>query len=173
MMKMTKKEKPILLVDAMPEAFALRRIAWQLFATLTFRSRPRRSSQSKIMVFSWLRGVAGCCRIHFKRNLLWLARCELGRLTGNGHYHLCLAGLPVEFVKPEDLRAYKSLWWQGGGGFAKIESYNPARDGVGYILKLSDSPFDAMRDGKFKHDGDDCVPTLSDSLIEMMRRRSI
>jgi hypothetical protein len=172
MMKMMRKEKLILLSDTMPEAFALRRITWQLFATLTFRSPPRRSSQSKIMVFSWLRGVAGCCRIHFKRNLLWLARYELGGMTGNGHYHLCLAGLPVEFVKPEYLRAYKSLWWQGTGGFSKIEPYNPTRDGLGYVLKPTILPFDSVRDGESK-DEDDSLPTLSESLIKMMSRSSI
>jgi hypothetical protein len=172
MMKITRKEKPVLLANAMPEAFALRRIAWQLFATLTFRSPPRRSGQSKIMVFTWLRGVAGCCRIHFKRNLLWLARYELGRMTGNEHYHLCLAGLPVEFVKPEYLRAYKSLWRQGGGGFAKIESYDPMRDGLGYALKPTALPFDSVRDGESK-DEDDTLPTLSESLIKMMSRSSI
>jgi hypothetical protein len=171
-MKMTRKEEPILIADAMPEAFALRRIAWQLFATLTFRSLCRRRAQSRIMVFSWLRGVAGCCRIHFKRNLLWLARYELGRMTRNGHYHLCLAGLPVEFLKPEHLRAYKSLWRQGGGGFAKIESYNPTRDGLGYILKPTALPFDSVRDGESKNE-DDFLPTLSESLIKMMSRSSI
>jgi hypothetical protein len=171
MMKMMRKEKPIVLADAMPEAFALRRIAWQLFATLTFRSPLQQSGQHKIMIFSWLRSVAGRCRIHFKRNLLWLARYELGRMTRNGHYHLCLAGLPIEFVKPEYLRAYKSLWWGGGGGFAKIESYDPMRDGLGYVLKPTALPFDSVRNGESK-DEDDFLPTLSESLIKMMSRSS-
>jgi hypothetical protein len=54
MMKMMKKEKPILRADAMPEAFALRRIAWQLFATLTFRLLPAGVAK----VRSW--SLVGC-----------------------------------------------------------------------------------------------------------------
>src|SRR3989442_1696445 len=105
-------------LNAMPEAFALRGFLWQLFVTLTFRFPSPQDARRKTMLFTWLRGIARSCHVHFKYRLLWLARYELGRMTGNGHYHLCIAGLPPEFAKPEYCRAYESLWWRGGGGFA-------------------------------------------------------
>jgi hypothetical protein len=156
--------------DAMPEAFRLRSFLWQLFATLTFRDPPPPRSRCKAMLFAWLRNVAHSSHVHFKYHLLWLARYELGRKTDNVHYHLCIAGLPVEFVKTQGCRAYESLWWTRGGGFAQIEPYDPARDGVGYLLKLSDPAFYAVHGGDLKDNGDEWLPTLSDSLIKMMRR---
>src|SRR4051794_35782270 len=96
----------------MPEAFRLRNFRWQLFATLTFRSHGYVGH--KVMLFTWLRDVAHSCHIHFKYRLVWLARYELGRIMGAGHYHLCIAGLPPQFVKAQCCRVYESSWWQQG-----------------------------------------------------------
>jgi hypothetical protein len=153
----------------MPEAFVLRRFVWQLFVTLTFRRECAREANRKSMLFAWLRGLSRSCGIHFKHRLLWFARYERGR-SGTGHYHLCVAGLPSQFVQPECCRAYESLWRTKGGGFAQIESYDPARDGVGYILKRPFSEFNSVSGAFFRNDADDYLPTLSDSLIEAMRR---
>jgi hypothetical protein len=119
---------------------------------------------------SSLRDLSHSCGIHFKRRLLWIARYERGR-SGTGHYHICVAGLPPRFVQPEYCRAYESLWRTKGGGFAQIESYDPARDGVKYILKLPRSPYDAERGGWLQDDEGNYLPMLSDSLLEAVRRR--
>ena len=155
--------------NVMPEAFVLRRFVWQLFVTLTFRRECAREADRKSMLFAWLRDLSHSCGIHFKHRLLWFARYESGR-SGTGHYHLCVAGLPSQFVQPEYCRGYESLWRTKGGGFAQIELYDPARDGVGYMSKLPRSRFDCAREDRFGNGGDDYLPTLSDSLIASMRR---
>jgi len=153
----------------MPEAFALRWVSWQLFATLTFRS-PTRHARHRTVLFTWVRDVAHSCHVHFRR-VLWLARYELGRTIGNGHYHLCIAGLPIESVGPAHCRTYEASWWRRGG-LAQIESYDRARDGLGYVLKRPNLPSRHVCDGDFRdHQDNDFIPTLSDSLIETMRRR--
>jgi hypothetical protein len=153
----------------MPEAFVLRRFVWQFFVTLTFRFELAREANRKSILFAWLRDLSHSCGIHFKHRLLWFTRYERGR-SGTGHYHLCIAGLPARFVQPECCRAYESLWRTKGGGFAQIEPYDPARDGVGYILKLPISGFNSVHGASFRNGGDDYIPTLSASLIEAVRR---
>src|SRR5438034_1126973 len=75
----------------MPEEHALRNFHWQLFITLTFTSDQLKPGSRRVLMFSWLRDVAGSVpQTHF-RKLLWVSRFERGRGL-RGHFHLCIAG---------------------------------------------------------------------------------
>jgi hypothetical protein len=142
------------MMRVMPEAFRLRMMVWQLFVTLTFRQGSSRVFRDrKISLFGWLRDIAHTDRIHFKR-LIWVARYEFGK-AGEGHFHLCLAGLQVL-----SCREYESFWFSRAG-FAQIEPYQKTRDGIGYCLKLA-------ADSAILQD--DYPPMLSDSCFETLRR---
>jgi hypothetical protein len=157
--------------SAAPEAYALRRFYWQLFATLTFGRSPRSRAHSLPKVFSWLRETAAVAPIHFRR-LFWVLRYEGGSCERNGHYHLLLAGLPPALLDRQLCRVLESKWWTIAHGVSEVTLYAHNRDGVGYVLKLPpESHTNYSRNGDvFRSDGEDCEPMLSASLIEGMRR---
>jgi hypothetical protein len=142
------------MMRVMPEAFRLRMMLWQLFLTLTFRpsQSPTISNRTKIL-FAWLRDVARADRTHFKR-LIWIARYEFGN-GGAGHFHLCLAGL-----RTFSCRDYEALWFRRAG-LAQVEPYDVARDGIGYVLKLTSTHDPLLQDN---------APMLSESCFEVFRR---
>jgi hypothetical protein len=155
----------------MPEAYRLRSFNWQLFVTLTFRKPPANRGSSLPRIFAWLRSVARAGGIHFKR-LVWVMRFEIGPRGDNGHYHLCLAGIPQASLCWQLCRSLESLWRTCGGGLSEVALYDPARDGVGYVLKLPPVSqglglWSASNSGI---GGDDCEPMLSTSLMEAVRR---
>ena len=156
--------------EAMPEVYRLRLFHWQLFATLTFRYSPDSRAMSLPLVFVWLRKVATASQIHFKR-LLWVLRFETGPRSGRGHYHICLAGIPLASLCQYLCLSLESVWQACGGGLAKVTFYNRARDGVGYILKLPQvSQEHLLRKNCSRTSGDDCEPMLSASLLDAVRR---
>jgi hypothetical protein len=148
--------KTVSTFNSMPEAFALRLFRWEVFATLTFRKISRRGfGARKAILFAWLRDVADTNRVHFKR-LIWVAQYEFGRRGEGGHFHLCVAGLRLL-----PCRDYEALWYRRAG-FAQVEPYDKARDGIGYILKRP------LRGGSIVED--QYPPMLSDSCFEALRR---
>ena len=154
----------------MPEAHRLRLFRWQLFVTLTFRCSPKNRGSSLPIVFVWLRNVADISAIHFKR-LIWVLRFELGSRGGRGHYHLCLAGLPPASVGRDLCVLLETEWQSRCGGLAEVTLYNPARNGLDYILKLPKSGKPPSRWKSGSGTGDQhCGPMLSDSLLEAVRR---
>lgn len=158
----------------MPEAHALGRIAWQLFVTLTFVRAPKTRSQSLPRLFRWLRDVADMCGSYFP-SLLWVARFEVGPTGGHGHYHVLFAGIPQALLSDRLCRSLESAWRTCGGGLSEVTLYDPARDGVGYVLKLSawrgaSGAYAAAGTGI---GGDDCEPMLSNALIEAFKRGRI
>src|SRR6266513_4103545 len=102
----------------MPESYALRRFYWQLFVTLTFSKPPQSRAHSLPKVFAWLRETAALARIHFRR-FFWVLRYEYGSCGCNGHYHLCLAGLPPALLAWQLCCALESKWWTGAGGLSE------------------------------------------------------
>jgi hypothetical protein len=159
-------------MNALPEAYALRRFHWQLFVTLTFRKPPPSKVRCISRVFAWLRETAALGHIHFRR-LFWVLRFESGPKGSHRHCHLCLAGLPAELLARQLCRVLESKWWRvGGGGLSEVMLYDHTRDGVGYILKLPPESrmYYPQDGGVFRSDGEDCEPMLSASLIEGMRR---
>lgn len=158
--------------SVMPEAGRLRLLYWQFFVTLTFRTRRLSSPARKCLLFAWLRDVAEAePKTHFKR-LLWLSRYEVGPNGGCGHYHLCIAGKSVDSVTIALCDNLERLWRARTGALAEITPYDHARDGVGYILKMS-APFQPVHTGQdmvFGNDNDETYPTLSKSLFATLRR---
>lgn len=159
----------------MPEAWALRKIRWQFFVTLTFAKEHRSKSLKRSMLFRWLRSLDGKkSPVHFKR-LLWVARWELGRHGGRGHFHIALAGIPSEHAHTGFARTAEKAWFRFAHSIAEVALWNPALDGVGYILKLPNTPGGnwAIEKAAFQAGGEDCEPTLSNSLRDTFRRRSM
>jgi hypothetical protein len=155
----------------MPEAYILRQFHWGLFTTLTFRKGLPSPTAFLPLVFAWLRETAGVAHIHFKR-LMWVLRFEVGPMASRGHYHVCLAGIPRASLDRQLCRSLEYAWWTRGGGLSEVALYDPARDGVGYILKLPPMSQGTRlwRESSLGTGGNDCEPMLSDSLIETMRR---
>ena len=158
-------------MNALPEAYALRRFHWQLFVTLTFRKPPPAKALRISLVFSWLRDTAALGHIHFRR-LFWVFRFESGPKGSHGHYHLCLAGLPPALLARPLCRVLESKWWTVTGGLSEVTLYDHTRDGVGYVLKLQPESrtYHLRKGGVLRSDGEDCEPMLSASLIEGVRR---
>ncbi len=150
----------------MPEAYALRSIIWQIFATFTFVDDSVLLQKRKSVLFAWLREVARHSKTHFKQ-VLWVTRYELGRRTLRGHFHVCIGGLKC---KPSalDCRRFEFLWRYRTGAIAVVTPYDPARDGVGYALKRA---WTANQLGSNPGDEEECGPTLSDSIIRCVMRR--
>jgi len=158
-------------MNFLPETYALRRFHWQLFVTLTLANLLPTCGASLPLVFAWLRKSAEITEIHFKR-LLWVLRFEVGPIASRGHYHLCLAGIPRASLGRRLCRSLESAWWMRGGGLSEVTLYDPARDGVGYILKLPSLSRETSlwRESNSGLSGNDCEPMLSASLLEAIRR---
>ena len=156
--------------SVMPEAYRIRRLHWQLFATLTLR-KPLCRRCSLPLVFSWLRALSKMHQMQFGR-LLWILRLEYGAKAGLPHYHLCIAGIPWASLDDRLCRPLESGWRTCGGGLSQVRLYDPARDGVGYILKVPYIPQDLLLCGESTSGigGTDCEPMLSDSLIQAVKR---
>lgn len=158
-------------MNVLPEAFALSRFYWQLFATLTFVAPPTTRASSLPLVFAWLRDVARTGGIHFRR-LMWILRFERGAKGDRGHYHLCLAGLTPTLLGPRLCDSLQVSWRTRCGGLSEVALYDQGRDGLGYVLKLQPM-FQVATPGHlsgFRINDDDCQPMLSVSLIEAVRR---
>lgn len=157
---------------AMPEAHALRKIHWQFFVTLTFRSNCLIWATRKCLMVSWLRDVASSVpRTHF-RKLLWVSRFECGRGL-RGHFHLCIAGIPAALANGALCKHLEALWRRRTHARAEALLYDNARDGVGYTLKLPIAPqvIGCGLGMSFRNDDEaDTNPMLSNSLFEAMRR---
>lgn len=160
-----------MITRAMPEAYALKRVAWQLFVTLTFRDPPKSRSSSLPRVFRWLRYLADHCGIYFPA-LLWVVRFEVGSTGGQGHYHLLIAGIAQALLTDHFRSSLTSEWRACGGGLAEVMLYDPARNGVEYVLKLpSVSAASGALTGRHPGTGgDDCEPMLSKALLQALRR---
>jgi len=117
-----------------PYAFHLNKIHWQFFGTLSFIGEPKSLPIARSMLFRVFRKVARRNRIYFPE-LPWCLRHELGKKFGRAHLHILLAGLPSEGVTEEECRHIERTWRSGGGGIAKVQIFNPALNGVGYLTK--------------------------------------
>lgn len=143
---------PVPTTAVMPEVHPLSVIRWALFATLTLKRSNIGEGRRKCWLITYLRQMAEFNHLHFKR-LIWVARYEVGPAT-RGHIHLCLAGK----IDSATCQVYSAMWPHG---LARIEIYDPARDGIGYILKR------ARTNGPFR---DEEPPMLSESLFVVIRR---
>lgn len=126
---------------------------WQLFITLTFRSKDGSGNAVKVpkaderqkMLFAFLRRVAlGLKRSHKGGNrievipfgaLLWVAREERGELNGRHHFHILLDGLPPSRLNTSERFAIKAIWSGLGGGHSDVRMFDTRLPGVEYVMK--------------------------------------
>ncbi|RYD85459.1 MAG: hypothetical protein EOP84_02420 [Verrucomicrobiaceae bacterium] len=153
----------------MPEAYALSRVRWQFFITLTFPDdtlpQPNREKLAGALLGKLCRKEP---KTRFKK-LLWCRRWELGSKTLRGHYHITVAGLHSSKVTVATCEQIRNLWFNLIGGIATAEIYNDALGGVAYILKL---PYDPSGKGDYqevwnKKEAEHLQPTLSASLLRL------
>jgi Outer membrane efflux protein len=67
---------------------------------------------------SWQRGQADSFGVHFKKTI-WCLRREAGELTGRGHLHALIAGLPPHAMTTATGFSFMRIWEQLGGGIAR------------------------------------------------------
>ena len=108
-----------------PEIYALSLIEWQLFATLTFKSDKLADAVRIRMFFALMREQADNFGVHFKETI-WCLRREDGELTGRGHLHALIAGLPPHAMTTATCFSFMKIWEQLG----VLHSSNHQRTGV-------------------------------------------
>ena len=155
-----------------PELFALSLIEWQLFSSFSFKSEKMADAVRIKMFFALLREQADNFGIHFKE-LIWCLRRENGELTGRGHLHALIAGLPPHALTTATCFSFMRLWERHGGGWARVTQYSPLLDGVGYVLKGCDAEYkraggDYYETRKF---GGNCDVMLSESIFRVLEGR--
>ncbi len=134
-----------------PEVYALSRIDWQFFLTLTFVRENLPDSLRRKLWFAYVRTIAENFDVHF-RCLVWLLRTERGELNGRFHYHALLSGLPPHVRTSATCFAFMAQWERlkpqtnrkdAKGeirllskfcGMARVRVYNASMDGLDYFL---------------------------------------
>jgi len=116
------------------ESFALSRVKWDLFCTLTFAGAVvKRPVSCRKILFAWLRETSGHLGIWFPK-LAWAVRSEHGGLGGRFHFHALIAGVPGLVDRALCLRSMNT--WEGcGGGMARVRPFDDSLPGVSYVLK--------------------------------------
>ena len=155
-----------------PELFALSLIEWQLFVSLTFKSDKLADAVRIKMFFALMREQADNFGVHFKETI-WCLRREDGELTGRGHLHALIAGLPRHLLTTATCFSFMRIWEGLNGGIARVRPYSPLLDGVGYVLKGGEAEYqraggDFYETRKF---GGDCDVMLSESVFRVLEGR--
>ena len=85
------------------------------------------------MFFSFVRETACDMKVYFPR-LVWCLRLEKGEITGRWHFHFLMSGLSGHVGKSLNF-FLMDTWEKLGGGMARIYTFNPKLNGLGYITK--------------------------------------
>ncbi len=156
-----------------PDIDKLRRIDWQFFGSLTFKSERLPERVRLSVYFAMMREVAKQFRVFFP-DLLWCLRQERGETTERRHFHYLLAGLPRQAVTPTTCFYLMSQSEQKGGGMARVSRFDPRLNGAGYLLKCLGYPADggdSYESAKFG--GSHCELMFSNAAEKVILRRSI
>ncbi len=120
------------------------RTSWQLFATNTFITLPRKKDVACLR-FAFLRKACRMSHTHFRR-LQWISRGEFGDITQRFHEHILISGLKP-FASSKDFALdLKNCWGellnkrQNSDGtvqaaISRVYPYEPSLNGVGYVMK--------------------------------------
>lgn len=138
-----------------PFEFALSRVPWSLFVTLTFVRETMPLGLRRKYWFAFARRVAELAGVHF-HDLLWLLRLEYGESTGRLHNHALIGGLPDRVLTERFCLVLMSVWEHQKPlckrtgpdgqlrelsrfcGMPRVRIYSPSLDGLGYVLPDSD-----------------------------------
>jgi len=115
-------------------AFALARLHWDVFGTLTFCGREPRPHVA--YGHAW-RHIRDACRLTGSRytRLPVALRGERGELGGRFHFHYLLGGLLITKVTTLCYRLERAWTRQTGARSVSVRPYDHALAGVPYILK--------------------------------------
>lgn len=120
-------------MDSETFAYALTRVRWDAFGTLTFRGRVPRPSIARGMAWRHLRYAAELSGQPYCRLLIAL-REEMGEKNGRFHFHYLLGGTQVSNVITFCHRL-EHHWKGSTGGIVLIRPYDRSRAGVEYVTK--------------------------------------
>jgi len=87
--------------------------------------------------------------------------CRFEKGAESQHAHLLIAGIPEKY-DPYYFAADFERHWRRRNGDCKVEQYDPAKDGVGYVTKSSGTD----------EDRDLARPYMSPALIEHLKERA-
>ena len=117
-----------------PELQILNKIAWQFFATLTFKSERLPERVRLSLFFALLREF--CAEFDLKfAYLLWCLRQESGETFGRRHFHFLLGGAREALVNLTTCFWLMDKWEKLGGGMARIHVFDSRLNAGSYILK--------------------------------------
>ena len=126
-----------------PELQVLGKIAWQFFATLTFKSERLPERVRLALFFALLREF--CAQFDLKfAFLLWCLRQERGESGGRRHFHFLLAGARETLVNLTTCFWLMDKWEKLGGGMARIHVFDSRLNAGSYILKRNGFRIDAV-----------------------------
>ncbi len=148
-----------------PDLWLLKDLRWQFFLSLSFASDRLSEAVRQRKARAFFNKTAEQLGLA-PRRLPWCLRGENGEHTGRRHSHALLTGLPETALSPQTCFWLMHTWEKGvRGGIARARLYEPALDGVGYVLKDLAGP-DAYESRKF---GDPAVDlTLSVGLWRVL-----
>jgi len=134
--------------------WALTRIEWQFFGTLTFREPSLRAREYGKSHFRRLSKYAALGRkLHeaidyspgnFGRRNLNCVRLEQGEIGGLWHYHFLMAGLGQHQVNRGTCEFMKRLWLSKSGagiihgGWCDVRVFDTSQNGIEYVTKCLD-----------------------------------
>lgn len=121
------------MIDSEIFAYALSRIRWDLFATLTFKGQVPRPQIARRMAYRHLREAAKISGQPYGRLLIAL-REEHGEKNGRFHLHYLLGGTQTSNAITFAHRL-EHQWKGSTGGIVQIRPYDRARAGVEYVTK--------------------------------------
>jgi hypothetical protein len=117
-----------------PELLVINKIAWQLFATLTFKSERLPERVRLSLFFALLREFCAQFQLKFPY-LLWCLRQEPGETFGRRHFHFLLAGAREALVNQATCFWLMNKWEKLGGGMTRIYVFDPRLNAGSYILQ--------------------------------------
>ena len=105
-----------------PEAWAVGRVPWQFFCTLTWANmrsfkRPPSPRRQVCAAFAFFREAAHVAGVHFKKSM-WCLRYETGEMTGRDHYHCLLSVGSPAHQPPRPLPPPR--WARSGSGSRRV-----------------------------------------------------
>jgi hypothetical protein len=122
---------------------------WSFFVTLTFAGVVPAPALAFALQRRWLDVVSRPLLHEIPESLLWLSREELGEQNGRLHFHVLIGEIrDASRINKRTCLALMSEWEKltekrlGNAGMARCRVFQPALDGVGYVLKGLESAGD-------------------------------
>ena len=147
-----------------PIAYALSKVAWGYFGTLTYSGlKPEYVRKSMTMAFFY--EIARMQKVR-PRELVWVLREERGEIGGRLHHHFLLqetkdkTSLSMCFM-------LDATWKKIGGGMTAMRQYDRQLTGADYVTKCL-SGANAYEMGKFNDSV--CQLTYSHRLVSILKR---